>query len=130
LPADPSKPLVPDRRDFSLDVERRAAEVMVAVAGEVDLANGPELEQALVAAVAGTERLVVDLSRCTFLSSTGLRALLQAEKARSEGAPRIVVVAPDPHVRKVFEIAGVASVFELVDRREDDDLESDSRAAL
>ena len=119
-----------DRGDFAVRVAAGAAgEAIVAVAGEVDLATGPELEQALVEAARGDSQLVVDLSACTFLSSTGLRALLQAERARGEGSKRIVVVAPDAQIRKVLEIAGVATLFDVVVAYGDAGLDAGSSAA-
>jgi anti-anti-sigma factor len=115
LDVEPPKP-VTDQSDFAVRVETASTgEAVVSVIGEVDLSNGPELEHALLEA-AKARRLVVDLSGCTFLSSTGLRALLEVDRARGKGAEPIVVVVSDPHVRKVFEIAGVESLFALVDR--------------
>jgi anti-anti-sigma factor len=105
---------VTDPGDFAVRVERGPDEAVVHVAGEVDLSTGAELEAALVGAAREATRLVVDLTRCTFLSSTGLRALLKARRELGDEPGAVVVVAPDPHIRKVFEIAGVASKFELV----------------
>lgn len=116
---------MPDPRDFSVRVEPRPdGAAVVVVAGEVDLSTGPELDGALRDAAAIGSRLVVDLSACTFLSSTGLRALIEAEKARPPASPRIRIVVADPHLRKVFEIAGIDSLFDLVDRDEPDSASS------
>jgi len=118
-----------DQSEFAVRVEsRNAGKAVVWVAGEVDLSNGPELEEVLVDAARKASRLVVDLSGCTFLSSTGLRALLEADKVRTGDASTIVVVVPDPHIRKIFEIAGVDSRFVLVDRDDEPDVEAGSRA--
>jgi len=122
---------VTDHGDFSVHVTAGAAgEAVAVVAGEVDLATTPELEQALLDAARRWSRLVVDLTGCTFLSSTGLRALLEADGQRGEGSQRIVLVAPDPHIRKVFEIAGVDAIFELVDHYDEPGLDAGSSAAF
>ena len=106
---------MPAPRDFSVRVEhQRDGGTVVVVTGEVDLSTGPDLDRALRDATTSASRLVVDLSGCTFLSSSGLRAVLEAEKAREKGSEPIRVVVPDPHLRKVFEIAGVDSLFDLV----------------
>jgi anti-sigma B factor antagonist len=112
---------VSDPGDFAVRVTAGAAgEAIVAVVGE--------FEQALVEAVRGGQQLVVDLTGCTFLSSTGLRALLEADREREEGARPIAVVAPDPHIRKVLEIAGVDALFELAERYDEPGLDAGSRA--
>jgi anti-sigma B factor antagonist len=88
---------------------------VVAAGGEVDLHTAPELERALAAAVAErTTQLVVDLSEATFVDSTALHVLLRAARQLDREAGELIVVVPDPNVRKVFEITGVGRVFSVV----------------
>jgi anti-sigma B factor antagonist len=86
---------------------------VIALRGEWDLYNRPELEAALLAAEAAAESLVViDLSFATFIDSSVLGALVEARKRLQERA-RIAVVAEDRQIRKVFEITGLDGVFAL-----------------
>jgi anti-sigma B factor antagonist len=86
---------------------------LIALRGEWDLYNRPELESALRAAEASGERVVaLDLSRATFIDSSVLGALVEARKRLDEQS-RIAVVAADRQIRKVFEITGLDSVFAL-----------------
>jgi anti-anti-sigma factor len=108
-----------DLNDFFVHAQAGAeGGSVVSVGGEIDLSTGPELEATLLAAAREASHLVVDLTRCTFLSSTGLRALLRARRALADDPSDVIVVVPDPYIRKVFEIAGVESMFVLVDRYE------------
>lgn len=86
---------------------------LIALRGEWDLYNRPELEAALLQAEAAAESLIVlDLSRATFIDSSVLGALVEARK-RLEERVEIAVVAEDRQIRKVFEITGLDSVFAL-----------------
>jgi anti-sigma B factor antagonist len=88
---------------------------VVAAGGEVDLYTAPELEQALAGPLAeGTSQLVVDLSEATFVDSTALHVLLRAARQLDPDTGELIVVVPDPNVRKVFEITGVGRFFSLV----------------
>jgi anti-sigma B factor antagonist len=88
---------------------------VVAAGGEVDLYTAPELELALAGPLAeGTTHLVVDLSEATFVDSTALHVLLRAARQLDREAGELIVVVPDPNVRKVFEITGVGRFFSLV----------------
>ena len=61
---------------FAVEAAQEAEVATVAVIGELDLATGPQLEAALGALDPGYERLVIDLSRCSFFSSVGIRIVL------------------------------------------------------
>ena len=76
-----------DRFHVSVD-EPSPGWVVVGVAGEIDVATAPELERAL--ADAGAEkRVVLDLSECQFIDSSGLRTLLGARSAASRPAAHL-----------------------------------------
>ena len=88
---------------------------VVAAGGEVDLYTAPELERVLAGPLAeGTARLVVDLSEATFVDSTALHVFLRAARQLDRDAGELIVVVPDPSVRKVFEITGVDRFFAVV----------------
>jgi anti-anti-sigma factor len=71
--------------------------------GEIDLATGDQLEEALRASIAsGTTS--IDVSGVTFLDSTALNVLLSAAAALNGQGP-LVLVRPSPHVRRLLDIA-------------------------
>ncbi len=87
-------------------------EVVVAVAGEVDLAKHQEFLGALETAVkkAGVDvpkRVVVDLSQTTFLDSGGIRALIDGRQAADGAGVEFVVTGVSGMVHTVLEVTGV-----------------------
>ncbi|MET0159957.1 MAG: STAS domain-containing protein [Acidimicrobiales bacterium] len=55
--------------------------------------------------------LVVDLSQVTFLDSTGIRELIDAEQALARRGGRLVVRGADGVVRRCLEVTGVLERF-------------------
>lgn len=102
---------------ISSDVEEGA--LSIALVGELDLSGAGQMEASLAeaerglasAAEAGPRRLVIDLGRLTFLDSTGLRLLLQADARAREGGYELVLRPGGPSVQRVFEVTGALDVL-------------------
>jgi anti-sigma B factor antagonist len=81
------------------------------VAGEIDTATAPAFEAAMADHLLDHGGLVVDLAAVSFMDSTGLSALVEAQR-RAEGE-RIVLRGASPMIRRLLEITGLHDVFEL-----------------
>ncbi len=89
---------------------------MVAFAGELDLEEAGAAEAALATAhERGSRGVVADLREVTFLGSTGVRVLLEAQ-TRCEGAGRSMrVVQGDGPARRLIALLGLDDRMDLVD---------------
>jgi anti-anti-sigma factor len=96
--------------------EDRDGLVHVALMGELDLSTVAKVQEELRKIEAGSPpTLVVDLSKLTFLDSTGLRCIVTAdERARETGRRVVIVRGPDP-VQRVFAITRLEERLEMVD---------------
>ena len=95
---------------FEVAANRFDGRAVVTVSGELDIATAPQL--ATVIALATGSRpaeLWVDLTPTTFIDSTGLNVVSQANH-RFDGP--VTVICP-PHVQRVFQIAGLDGVLTL-----------------
>lgn len=86
---------------------------VISIRGELDLGTAPELEGPLADAVAsGDAPLLVDLSECEFIDSTGIALIVRAWQqldrgAVGEGEGRVVLCSDNDQVRRVLEITGL-----------------------
>jgi anti-sigma B factor antagonist len=83
---------------------------VVAVRGELDLGTAPELEGPLEQAVASQGPVLIDLSQCEFIDSTGIAMIVRAwqQLARNDGdSQRVAICSANEQVRRVLEITGV-----------------------
>ena len=86
---------------------------VLAVFGEVDMASSPALRCALETALdAGTQELCVDLCATTFMDSSGLHVLVDAQQL-AEG--RLTIVCPPGNVRRVLDLTGVSNALRVCD---------------
>jgi anti-sigma B factor antagonist len=87
---------------ITLHVDDDQSVVVVAIAGEVDLANAGEVRQLIQRMCSGVHtRIVVDLSKVSFIDSSGLSALVQCQHQAAENGCSIGIVAPDERIRRL-----------------------------
>jgi anti-sigma B factor antagonist len=91
------------------------------LSGELDHATAPELREPLESAIeAGTRAVLVDLSDCNFIDSTGLSVLVHARsQLLDDGDGQFEICCPDPQVRRLLEITGVDRAFGVHQTRDE-----------
>lgn len=83
---------------LTVTVEHRAAALVVHVAGEIDLVTEGEFRESVRQALAEhPDRLVLDLSDLRFMSSSGLKVLLEARGSSSGTDLRLVATEAVTH---------------------------------
>jgi anti-sigma B factor antagonist len=87
---------------------------LFALHGDLDVATSPALRAALMdAASAERQNIIVDLSHLAFLDSTGLGALIGANKRAKEGAGEVRLVAQEGQILRLLRITGLLDVFRV-----------------
>ena len=82
----------------------------LSVCGELDLSTAPELEGPLNQALDGGEgSLLIDLSGCEFIDSTGIALIVRAWQRLDGGEDgrALVICSQNDQVRRVLEITGL-----------------------
>jgi anti-sigma B factor antagonist len=89
------------------------ATVRVAIDDDLDLATAPALRKTLVEAIdKGATRITLDLSRCTFLDSTGLSLLVTTHHRLAEDGGGLRLEGLTAQVKSVLEMAGATEFFD------------------
>ena len=89
---------------------------VVRVAGEVDMSHEEDLRAELRKAVgANAEGIVVDLTECEFIDSTGVRALLVSREAQEseKGPDSVAVAASSEQIIRILSVMGVDRVIPI-----------------
>jgi anti-anti-sigma factor len=79
--------------------------------GELDIATAPELVEMLARLRRHNHPVVLDLAQVTFIDSTGLTTLLDAQFQAESNGWSFSVRRPSPVVKRLFELAGVARLL-------------------
>lgn len=87
--------------------------VRVDAAGDLDMTCGNQLRDVVRQALAAhaPKRVVVDLSRITFLDSAGIGALVGVLKEAREQGATLLVADPTPFVHHILDITGLLDAF-------------------
>jgi anti-sigma B factor antagonist len=99
-----------------------ARAILIAVDGELDLSTCEQLKPAADEAVFGRRPLILDLSRCTFIDSSGLRLVLQIANGLAEGEGgglSMAIVAGQSRTRKMFSLTAIDQKVPLFDNRDE-----------
>jgi anti-anti-sigma factor len=82
--------------------------LLVAVAGELDLATAHELQAQVDQLATEAKELVLDLRGVAFIDSTGLRALLESKAVCEWHGCGFSISHGQPAVERLFEVSGLA----------------------
>jgi anti-anti-sigma factor len=103
-----------DPEPFSVTAKPSGTHIVLEVKGELDMGTAPLLAEELATHDGAAHDLVVDLSKLTFIDSTGIHTL-----ARLCGKNGTRVVCPPGSVRRVFAIVSLDEFFRLHGSLED-----------
>jgi anti-anti-sigma factor len=102
-----------------VQTDQQNGSVRIVLSGEFDIAGVEKFEQALESAPEERQELVIDLSRLTFIDSSGIRAILVADRTNRERGVPLKVVKADPIIHRVFELSGLDRELVMVDASSD-----------
>jgi anti-anti-sigma factor len=85
--------------------------LVVSVSGDIDLATAGQVRDAATDATA--ERLVLDLRGVAFMDTSGVRLVVELLQVQETGGPALWVVANQPPVLRLLEMAGLVSRLRL-----------------
>jgi anti-anti-sigma factor len=87
------------------------------VKGELDLNTAPQLESELELTLGNSGSVVVNLSSCEFIDSTGVALLVNAwqklDRNGGSGNGRLVLCCPNRQVRRLLDITGVEGSIDV-----------------
>ena len=87
---------------------------LVSFHGELDAASATDLkERLLTAAQEPAERLLIDLSGCSFIDSLGIAAIVAGSRAMQERGRPAAIACEHPRVRRMLSLTGVEDVTEV-----------------
>ena len=93
-------------------IKKQGASIVV-LKGDVDLESSPAAREVLLKSVEGAGKVLVDLSRVTYIDSSGVASLVEALQAAKRNGGRFALVAASDPTRRVLELARLDKVFTM-----------------
>jgi anti-sigma B factor antagonist len=97
---------------MTIETKRNARELLVGVSGRLDTTTAPVLEKTIGENIADIEKLVLDFKGLEYISSAGLRVVLNAQK-KMQQAGEMKVVNVCEEVMEIFEITGFVDILTI-----------------
>lgn len=85
---------------------------VLALTGRIDHAGAEELEMVLLPHMQGRP-VALDFSGVDFITSSGFRVLMRAEREQDEKQGRLLLGNMRDSIRKVFDTAGLSQHFKI-----------------
>jgi len=102
---------------FKVRSEQNEGVFVILVEGELDMNTAAELERQLEAPLAAPgSRLLIDLSRCEFIDSTGIALIVRSWQALDG---RFSLCGVGNQVKRVLEVTGLESTIPTHQSRDD-----------
>lgn len=93
--------------------EMKSGWLVVGVKGRADAESADQLETTLRKAVDEHPKVAADFASLDYISSAGLRAVLQAARAAQSKSVDFAVCGMSPSVKKVFDMSGMHHVLTI-----------------
>ena len=98
---------------LTVQTEQRGDKVVVSVAGELDMATAPQLQDQISDLLErGRNRLVFDLADVSFCDSTGLSVFVRAKNSTDDAGGEVRLAAPQRGVLRILEVSGLVEVLQ------------------
>ncbi|MGD1994089.1 MAG: STAS domain-containing protein [Anaerolineae bacterium] len=93
---------------------------VVRAQGRIDSVTAPALEETFETITgSGRFQIIFDMSQVSFISSVGLRVMIDTQKACRRLGGEVVVVGLSPLIDRAFDLAGYHTLFEVCDTVDD-----------
>jgi anti-anti-sigma factor len=94
--------------DFKVNMAiESSGAVILSVEGELDIGSAERLILPTENAISAACPLVLDLSQCPLIDSSGLRLVLHTHHALSDVGARLAIVTDRPRTRRLLSVAGI-----------------------
>lgn len=96
-----------EEQGLIIAVRRRPGHVLVTVSGEIDIATVAQLRDRLAGPASGGRRVIVDLSRVSFIDAAGVGVLAGAAALATARGGSLRLAAASRQVRRVLTLTGL-----------------------
>jgi anti-sigma B factor antagonist len=97
---------------MTIEKNLNGTELTVAVVGRLDTGTAPDVEEVLKESFEGITKLILDFEGLEYLSSAGLRVILQAQKTMNKQG-EMVVRNVNETITEIFEVTGFYDILNI-----------------
>jgi anti-anti-sigma factor len=96
-----------------LSTREYGGHVVVALHGELDIADSAGVTAVLTAAATGNPRIIIDLAALEYIDCCALGALVRVRAQARHAGGDLLLAAPRGPVRRLLDLTGLTGVFSV-----------------
>ena len=100
---------------MEIEVRDEGGIPVAVVSGEIDSKTAPQAQDALLGAITDGGKLLIEMSKDTFLSSAGLRMLLLVYRQAVAQSGKVALVGVSEEVKDTMSMTGFLKFFHVTD---------------
>ncbi len=104
---------------MNIEVKAEGNIAIAIISGEIDSKTAPQAQEELLPVTGQYNKLVMDMSKVTFLSSAGLRTLLLLYRQTTAKNGKIVLVGLSEEIKDTMSMTGFLKFFVISDSLEE-----------
>lgn len=105
--------------NFQVDT-KKGYSVVTATVDKLNASNAPELKSALLTINKNNvSNIIIDLTQTSYCDSSGLSAILSANRLCKNSGGEFILCGLQPNVQKMIEIAQLNRVLHIVDTQDE-----------
>ncbi len=81
--------------------------------GRIDTQTSPELEDIIRESIEGAEELILDFTQVKYISSAGLRVVLQAQNWMDAQGGSMIIRGASKNIKSIFKVTGFDNFLTL-----------------
>lgn len=98
---------------MDIKVEKNGATTTISPVGRIDTTTSPELEEKIKEVIDSLDRLIFDFASVDYISSSGLRVLLSAQKIMNKKSGSMTLTNVKDEIMEIFEVTGFDSILSI-----------------
>lgn len=99
---------------MEINVSQLNEYTVVIISGRVDTMTAGDFEQRIMEVLnEGVKMLLLDCSDLAYISSSGLRVFLVAQKKMMTAGGALKLCCLKPEIKEIFDISGFSSIFSI-----------------
>ena len=97
---------------MTIEIKRNVDELVLEITGRVDTITAPTLDKTINKNLSGVKSLILDLKGLEYISSAGLRVILNTQKKMNQIGPMKLKNVGEL-IMEVFEMTGFADILNI-----------------
>jgi len=105
---------------MGVKIDNKSGIMVCRLEGEVDINSSPEIKKVFDKLISSkTPKIVVNLSKVTYVDSSGLATLVEILKNMRTYGGKLRITDMSPKIKSLFEITKLEKLFEIMLNEED-----------